>query len=139
MRVGLAGCMLLLAFQAVSAHDYGEFAPLSPALRGALIAVLEDAVEAGWLAGDRSGQPGLVPLPDALDRETRGRLASALRQRVGVDNPARLPVNVLLPLFHDLAGFRAAFEAHGHGMPNDPAAAADYRRLQAIIDRIWAR
>lgn len=134
MRGLLPAALLALAPLAAAAHGYGEWAPLSPDLRGALIGVLEDATSAGALtAKPAAGHAGLAGLLDRLDREERAWLADALRRRAGAEDPARLPDSVLLPLFYDLADFAAAYQTHGHGADGDATAAADYRRLREIL------
>jgi hypothetical protein len=124
---------------AAQAHDYAELAPLDPVLRTALIEVLEEAAAEGRLRPAASEgealEPGLAALLDALAPDRRRRLADRLREKAGVEDPARLPANLLLPLFYDLADF----SGHAHAAPGDARAEGDRARLDRLMSRLGAR
>lgn len=138
MKNWILTSLLIFAPLTVSAHDYQEFAPLEPDLRAALLDVLSDAESAGALS---VAQPvdNLAELLDTLDDTMRADLAQRLRHRAGVEDPARLPDNVILPIFYDLADFAAHTELHGSDSSQDGQAVADYKRLQNLLDRVEAK
>lgn len=139
MKRLLLALLLALAPPGAGAHGYDEFAPLDPELRTALIDVLAAASADGDLA-PRSGSDapraeGTVEgFLDSTDPAALAGLATRLRSRAGVAEPARLPDSVILPLFYDLDAFLDHYQAHGHDPAGDEAARADYRRLKTILE-----
>jgi hypothetical protein len=132
MRALALGLALALGPGGAGAHGYTEFAPLDPVLRGALIAALAETLPPSRPEpshGDAGGP--VAALLDGLDDSTLAALADALRARAGVEDSARLPDSVILPLFYDLDGFLSHETAHGH---EGDAAAADLRRLRALLE-----
>ncbi|WP_417260521.1 hypothetical protein [Celeribacter sp.] len=138
MRRFFPALLIILAPFGLWAHGYDEFTPLDPSLRAALIDILVSATEeedfTRHVDPEMPGATDTVEgILDSLDPAVLSELATQLRARAGVTDPARLPDSIILPLFYDLDDFIDHYKEHGHGPNGDDAASADYLSLQTLL------
>ncbi len=140
--IALAACIFSVGSMPAQAHEYHEFDPLDPALRGFLIQILEDARAEDKFRGEFENRSSVTEelqlVLETNTEEDRQWLREADYPELIHGQIGRLPLGVIMQFFRDLTDFAHTFENHGMAeFTGDDSAEVHFQRLKNLSDTYW--